>query len=126
MLATSAGKNIELGFELPERVWPVLIEVPEFELALVNIVVNARDAMSDGGTIRICAGNVRLSPDDALDDLSGDFAALTISDTGNGIDPEVLARVFEPFFTTKGPDKGTPSACRRSMASRTSRTPRRG
>jgi two-component system, NtrC family, sensor kinase len=94
-------------FELPDRVWPVLIDVPEFELALVNIVVNARDAMSGGGTIRISAGNVRLSLDDALDDLRGDFAALRISDTGTGIDPEVLPRVFEPFFTTKGPDKGT-------------------
>jgi two-component system NtrC family sensor kinase len=50
---------------------------------------------------------VRLSPDDALDDLTGDFVALRITDTGTGIDPDLLPRVFEPFFTTKGPDKGT-------------------
>jgi len=76
-------------------------------LALVNIVVNARDAMPDGGMIRVAADNVHLSLDDPMDDLTGDFVALRISDTGTGIDPEVLQRVFEPFFTTKGPDKGT-------------------
>ncbi|HTQ34100.1 MAG TPA: PAS domain S-box protein [Stellaceae bacterium] len=107
ILATSAGKNVELAIEVPEPVWSVLVDVPEFELALVNIVVNARDAMPEGGTIRVAAGNVRLTPNDALDDLTGDFVALRISDTGSGIDPEVLSRVFEPFFTTKGPDKGT-------------------
>jgi PAS domain S-box-containing protein len=107
VLASSAGKNIELIFDLPTPVWPVMVDVPELELAIVNIVVNARDAMPDGGTVRIAGGNVRLSPDDALDDLTGDFVELRISDTGTGIDPEVLLRVFEPFFTTKGPDKGT-------------------
>ena len=107
ILATSAGKDIELLFELPERTWPVLVDVPEFEMALVNIVVNARDAMPDGGTIRIAGSNERLTPIDALDDLTGDFVALRITDTGTGIDPDLLPRVFEPFFTTKGPDKGT-------------------
>jgi PAS domain S-box-containing protein len=107
VLASSAGKNIELIFDLPAPVWPVMVDVPELELAMVNIVVNARDAMAGGGTIRIAGSNVRLSPDDALDDLTGDFVELQISDTGTGIDPEVLPRVFEPFFTTKGPDKGT-------------------
>ena len=107
VLASSAGENVELVFKLPDSVWPVMVDVPEFELALVNIVVNARDAMPNGGTIRISGGNVRLTPDDALDDLTGDFVELRISDTGSGIDPEVLPRVFEPFFTTKGPDKGT-------------------
>ena len=107
VLSSSAGKNVELIFDLPKPVWPVMVDVPELELALVNVVVNARDAMPDGGTIRIASGNVRLSPDDALDDLTGDFVELRISDTGTGIDPDVLPRVFEPFFTTKGPDKGT-------------------
>ncbi len=107
VLTSSAGKNIELVFELPERIWPVLVDVPELELALVNVVVNARDAMPDGGTVRIAGSNAHLSPDDLLDDLTGDFVALRISDTGTGIDPEVLPRVFEPFFTTKAPDKGT-------------------
>ena len=107
VIASSAGKGIDLVFALPKRVWPVLVDVPELELALVNIVVNARDAMPDGGTIRISGGNVRLSPDDGLDDLAGDFVALRIADSGTGFDPEALSRGFEPFFTTKGPDKGT-------------------
>jgi PAS domain S-box-containing protein len=107
VLATSAGRDVDLVFDLPRPVWPVLVDVPELELALVNIIVNARDAMPDGGTVRIGGANVHLSPDDALDDLTGDFIALCISDTGSGIDPDVVPRVFEPFFTTKGPDKGT-------------------
>lgn len=107
VLATSGGKDVDLIFDVAEPVWPVMVDVPELELALVNIVVNARDAMPNGGTIRIAAENVRLNPADALDDLTGDFVALCVSDTGVGIEPEVLPRVFEPFFTTKGPDKGT-------------------
>jgi PAS domain S-box-containing protein len=107
VLASSAGKDIDLVFELPEPVWPVLVDVPELEMALVNIVVNARDAMPGGGTLRVAGSNVSLSPDDALDDLTGDFVALRITDTGFGIAPDILSRVFEPFFTTKGPDKGT-------------------
>jgi PAS domain S-box-containing protein len=107
VLATSAGKHVDLIFELSERVWPVMVDVPELELALVNIVVNARDAMPKGGVIRIATENVRLTAADALDDLAGDFVALRITDTGAGVDPEVLPRVFEPFFTTKAPDKGT-------------------
>ena len=102
VLTSSAGKDIELLFEMPRQVWPVMVDVPELELALVNIVVNARDAMPAGGTIRIACGNVRLTPGDALDDLTGDFVSLQISDTGSGIGPDILPRVFEPFFTTKG------------------------
>jgi len=107
VLATSAGKNVELMYDLQAALWPVLVDVPEFELALVNIVVNARDAMPGGGTITITGANVRLTPQDGLDDLAGDFVELRVSDIGIGIDPDLLPRVFEPFFTTKGPDKGT-------------------
>jgi PAS domain S-box-containing protein len=107
VLSSSAREDIELVFDLPQQIWPVLVDVPELELALVNIVINARDAMPEGGAIRIGSGNVHVSPDDPLDDLTGDFVALSITDTGSGIDPELLPRVFEPFFTTKGPDKGT-------------------
>jgi len=96
-----------LVFDVGAPIWPVLVDVPELELAIVNIVVNARDAMPDGGTITVGSRNVRLIEDDGLDDLVGDFVALEISDTGSGIAPEILPRVFEPFFTTKGIDKGT-------------------
>jgi PAS domain S-box-containing protein len=107
VLDSSAGQNIRLVLETPPQLSSVLVDVPEFELALVNLVVNARDAMPDGGMIMIVAENVSLTSAEGLDDLTGDFVSVRISDTGSGIDPEVLPRVFEPFFTTKGPEKGT-------------------
>ena len=107
VLTSSAGKETELVFDVPRGIWPVLVDVPELELALVNIVVNARDAMPKGGIVTVAARNISLAAQDGLDDLVGDFVALSLADTGSGIDPDVLPRVFEPFFTTKGPDKGT-------------------
>jgi PAS domain S-box-containing protein len=107
VLASSARADIELGFDVPADIRPVLVDVPELELALVNIVVNARDAMPDGGIIRFAARNTHLTEEDGLDDLVGNFVSLAINDCGLGIDPEILPRVFEPFFTTKGPEKGT-------------------
>jgi PAS domain S-box-containing protein len=107
VLSSSAGKNVEMIFDLPETIWPVLVDVPELELALVNIVVNARDAMPDGGTVTISGGNVHVDDKAGLDDLTGDFVALSVADTGAGIDAEIMSKVFEPFFTTKEPDKGT-------------------
>lgn len=107
VLVSSTGKDVNLLIDVPKSAWPVFVDAPELELALVNIVVNARDAMPNGGSIKIAGGNVHLTQDDALDDVSGDFVSLSISDTGSGIHPDVLPRVFEPFFTTKDPDKGT-------------------
>ncbi len=71
------------------------------------MAVNARDAMPDGGTITLQARNVVLQPGSSVGSLTGDFVALALIDTGNGIPPDVLARVFEPFFTTKPVGKGT-------------------
>jgi PAS domain S-box-containing protein len=107
VLTSSARANIQIFFELAECVWPVTVDVPELELALVNIVVNARDAMPDGGIIRIAVANSHLALEDTPDDLAGEFVSISISDTGHGIDPAILSRVFEPFFTTKGRELGT-------------------
>jgi PAS domain S-box-containing protein len=107
VLASSARSNVELTFDLPADTWPVAIDVAEFELALVNIVVNARDAMPAGGTVTITAKNVQLKPSDTADGVDGAFVALSIADNGSGIVPEILPRVFEPFFTTKGRQHGT-------------------
>jgi PAS domain S-box-containing protein len=107
LLASSARGDIELVIDVGRNVWPVAVDVHEVELALINLVVNARDAMPDGGMITIDARNVHLQPDDTSDHLSGEFVALTVTDTGCGIEPEILPKVFEPFFTTKQPDKGT-------------------
>jgi PAS domain S-box-containing protein len=107
MLAPSLRGNIKLVTNIEENVWPVEVDLNELELALVNIAVNARDAMPNGGTITLSARNVQLKPGSAAGALEGDFVALTMLDTGNGIEAENLKRVFEPFFTTKPVGKGT-------------------
>jgi two-component system, NtrC family, sensor kinase len=107
MLLGSLRGNIELKSDLPADLWPVEVDIAELELALVNIAVNARDAMPGGGSITVSVRNLILTQKDKLDGLEGDFIALAASDTGVGIAPDILPRVFEPFFTTKGVGKGT-------------------
>ncbi|HVA12722.1 MAG TPA: PAS domain S-box protein [Stellaceae bacterium] len=107
VLTSSARGDIALAIDLAEDSWPVAVDVPELELALVNIVVNARDAMPDGGRITITSENLALRGDETAEHLEGDFLALKIADTGGGIAPEIMSKVFEPFFTTKPVNKGT-------------------
>jgi len=107
VLASSARGNIELNIDVKPDIWPVAIDVSEFELVLVNLVVNARDAMPQGGTITMSATNAELLGHETPDALTGKFVGITVADTGVGIPPEIISKVFEPFFTTKGPDKGT-------------------
>jgi PAS domain S-box-containing protein len=107
LLASSARGDIELAIDVGQNVWPVAVDVHELELALINLVVNARDAMLDGGTVTISAKNIRLRTEDTPEHLAGEFVALTVADTGCGIAPDILPKVFEPFFTTKQLDKGT-------------------
>jgi PAS domain S-box-containing protein len=107
MLAPSLHGNIALVCDIEDKIWPVEVDLSELELALVNLAVNARDAMPDGGTITLQARNVVLKPGSAAGPLEGDFVAIAIIDTGTGIPPEVMQRVFEPFFTTKPVGKGT-------------------
>ena len=107
VLAGSLHVNIELSLDLAPASWPVRVDKSELELALVNLTVNARDAMPSGGLLSIAADNATLTPDDTPEALAGDFVALSVTDTGSGIADDVLGRVFEPFFTTKGAEKGT-------------------
>src|SRR6266403_2840696 len=101
LLASSARGDITLVIDIPRNIWPVAVDIHELELALINLVVNARDAMPGGGTTTITAKNLRLQSEDTLDGLCGEFVALTVTDTGCGIEPDILPKVFEPFFTTK-------------------------
>lgn len=106
MLTRILPGNIDVRLDIAEDIWRTQIDIGELELALLNIAVNARDAMSKGGIITITARN-RLLADGDIAPLQGEFVALSVHDTGNGIPPEILNRVFEPFFTTKATGKGT-------------------
>jgi len=107
MLASSIGASAKLVTDIPPDTWPVEIDISEFELALINIALNCRDAMPQDGVITVAAENVRLRPEDNQQNLEGDFVALTIADTGCGIAADILSKVFDPFFTTKQRTKGT-------------------
>jgi nitrogen-specific signal transduction histidine kinase/CheY-like chemotaxis protein len=106
MLESSLRGNIEFVVDVPADIWPVAVDVSEFELALVNIAVNARDAMQQGGTFTLRASNaVGRSGRGSL--MSGDHVELSLTDTGAGIEPDVIQKIFDPFFTTKAVGKGT-------------------
>jgi signal transduction histidine kinase len=106
MLRSSLRENIRLSCHVDPDVWPIEVDVAEFDLALVNIAVNARDAMPDGGAVMLAVRNVTL-PESKGGGRAGDFVTLSVTDTGAGIAPEILPKVFEPFFTTKAVGKGT-------------------
>jgi two-component system NtrC family sensor kinase len=106
MLQSSLRGDIAVELDVPDGLWHTRIDLGEFELALLNLAVNARDAMSAGGTLTIAARNVVLERS-RIAGLEGEFVAISFADTGSGISPEVIGRVFEPFFTTKDVGKGT-------------------
>ena len=108
ILDSLLGRTVRYVTTILPEVWPVRVDRSELELAIVNMAVNARDAMGQrGGTISLTAENTSLVHGDIADNLEGDFVALTVADTGQGMPPDILARVFDPFFTTKGEGKGT-------------------
>jgi two-component system NtrC family sensor kinase len=105
MLSRSLRGDIAIEVTAAGRSCTVKVDANEFELALLNLAVNARDAMPNGGALKIAAEPVVL--DGTPDGLSGAFVAIRVADTGTGIPADVLPRVFEPFFTTKEVGKGT-------------------
>jgi PAS domain S-box-containing protein len=107
MIESSLRGNIVYDENLGDDVWPVRVDLAELELAIVNIAVNARDAMPNGGTFTLSISDVTI--DQAIGDnrLRGVFFAITLSDTGTGIPPNLMSKMFDPFFTTKEVGKGT-------------------
>ncbi len=110
MLPRLIGEDIELGLILDPAISLVKVDPGQVEQVLMNLAVNARDAMPDGGKLTIQTGDAELDVAYAREHpgaIPGKYVMLAVKDTGTGIDPEIQAQIFEPFFTTKGRDKGT-------------------
>ena len=107
VLRRAGNSNIEFEIDLDRKAHSAVIDSARFESALLNLVVNARDAMPDGGRIVIATRNVVLNHHEAGSLPAGEYVKVTVSDTGTGMPREVVARAFEPFFTTKEVGKGT-------------------
>jgi len=105
LVRPSLRSDIELVTEISDQLWPVDADAGALELAILNLAFNARDAMKDGGKLRISAENVVLNGQP--EGLRGEHVALRVRDTGSGMSPETMERVFEPFFTTKSFGEGT-------------------
>ena len=107
LIGRALGERTTLDLALDGQVWPVEADSNQLENVLINLAVNARDAMPEGGALRIESRNVE---DPTIEDavtLAGQYALITVSDTGTGMTPEVVEHAFEPFFTTKGVGEGT-------------------
>ena len=110
LLRRTLGEHIEIGFTAADGLWPAMADPAQLENAVLNLALNARDAMPDGGRLLIAMDNGVLDERDAAahhEVVAGDYVVLAVSDSGHGMAPEVLARVFEPFFTTKPDGQGT-------------------
>jgi signal transduction histidine kinase len=109
LLAQTMGKATSITSDLAPDLWPVDTDAAQLELAILNVAINARDAMPSGGVLHVRTFNMTRSEEipDGEPSATSDFVGLEISDNGVGMPPEVLARAFEPFFTSKGPGKGT-------------------
>ena len=109
LLERILGSSIELRWSLDEYAGMVLVDADQFEQAIVNLCINARDAMPEGGELSISVSAVILDEDAAKNFgvTPGKFVEISVADSGVGMDEETRARCFEPFFTTKGPFKGT-------------------
>jgi PAS domain S-box-containing protein len=105
LLRRTIGEHIELRFDLMDGTGIAKVDANQLENAIINLVINARDAMPNGGEIRVLTSTISLEGDSELPD--GDYVQVAVIDNGTGIEPEVLERVFEPFFSTKPIGKGT-------------------
>ncbi|HWJ37515.1 MAG TPA: ATP-binding protein [Sphingomicrobium sp.] len=108
MLARTIGPHIQIGTSLDPEMWPALADPTQLEVMLLNLVINSRDAMPQGGKIMIETHNSPSIPERLTADLEpGDYVCISVRDDGPGMPSDVLAHAFEPFFTTKSHGKGT-------------------
>jgi signal transduction histidine kinase/ActR/RegA family two-component response regulator len=108
MLRSTLGDSVRVNIECPSDLPAIYVDASQLDSALVNLAINARDAMPQGGEVTISARLCRLGPDSTRPrESAGDFIAFRVADNGRGMPPEVLARAFEPFFTTKAPGRGS-------------------
>jgi signal transduction histidine kinase len=107
LLDRTLGERIRIEIEADPEAWPTYVDPHQLENAIVNLAVNARDAMDGEGQMRIATENVKLAANQVGDVRAGDYVKVSVTDTGCGMAPDVLERAFEPFFTTKPVGKGT-------------------
>jgi PAS domain S-box-containing protein len=107
LLAHTLGGLVELEWKMDEELGCAFADQSQLELALMNLIINARDAMPEGGTITVRAENRTASADPESGLAAGDYVVIAVSDAGCGISPEIMEQVMEPFFTTKEVGKGT-------------------
>src|SRR4051812_19129708 len=107
LLDRTLGERIRVEIDLASGAWPIYVDPHQLENAIVNLAVNARDAMEGEGLMRIATDNVRLAANEVGDIRAGEYVKISVTDTGCGMPPAVLERAFEPFFTTKPVGKGT-------------------
>ncbi len=110
MIDRSVGDAVQVEFALADDLWNCRVDPTQAEVALLNVLINARDAMPGGGTVRIATANrtVTVTADHEVGPLrEGRYTSIAVTDTGTGMPPAVLARVMDPFFTTKEEGKGT-------------------
>jgi CheY-like chemotaxis protein len=107
VLRQASSRAIRIAMELAPGLSPVMLDITQFEAALLNLVSNARDAMPGGGTVTLRTEQVALAAEQVGTLSEGNYVKLTVEDTGSGMPPEVVARAVEPFFTTKPIGKGT-------------------
>jgi PAS domain S-box-containing protein len=107
LILRSIGSGIAIEEDLAPDLWPAHVDPDQLELALLNLCINARDAMEGVGSLTLLTRNLVVGEEDTGELAPGEYVSIAVRDTGPGIPPEVMARVFEPFFTTKPVGKGT-------------------
>jgi len=108
LLQSTIGGSFKIEIGMADELWPALVDPTQLDIAVLNLAINARDAMPIGGTLSVTTWNVTLEePRGPEEPVPGDYVCICVRDTGSGMDPEIRAKVFEPFFTTKEIGKGS-------------------